>query len=62
MKVILGIDKLYKSKKSEVIEVKDDLGNLYESQSFGMSGNNLGWWSNKVFEKVNKYITFTTYL
>ena len=36
------------------IEVKDDLGNLYESQSFGMSGNNLGWWSNKVFEKVNE--------
>ena len=36
------------------IEVKDDLGNLYESQSFGMSGNKLGWWSNKVFEKVNE--------
>lgn len=36
------------------LEVKDDLGNIYKSENFGMRGNNTGWWANKIFERVNE--------
>ena len=39
------------------LEIKDDLGNIYESQGFGMSGDNTGWWANKVFERINEKVS-----
>lgn len=36
------------------IDVKDDLGNIYTSQPFGISGDGRQWWRNSVFEKINE--------
>lgn len=39
------------------IEVKDDLGNEYLSQGYGVSGNGTTWWRNSTFERINENAT-----